>query len=203
MGTEDNQRLLKNQRILLLDNYDSFTYNILHYVEELDNIECTVIRNDDFDLKQINHFDSIILSPGPGLPEEAGILIPLIKAALPTKKILGICLGHQALAVALGGRLKQLNKVMHGLQRNCIMKDTGDPLFFQLPGTFTTGRYHSWVVDELQLPDQLIVSAIDDDNQIMAIHHKALPVYGVQFHPESIMTPFGKKIIQNWIALPF
>ena len=184
-----------------MDNYDSFTYNILHYVEELTDSSVDVVRNDAFDLNSLSDYDSIILSPGPGLPEEAGVLIPLIRQSFNNKKILGVCLGHQALTVAFDGELKQLNKVMHGLQRNCKVVDTADQLYKGLPEVFTAGRYHSWVVDEKSLSKDFIVSAIDDDKNIMSMRHRKYPVYGVQFHPESIMTPFGKQIIRNWLEI--
>ena len=203
MSTEDNQWHLKKQRILLLDNYDSFTYNILHYVEVSDDVVCDVIRNDQFDLSELEQYHSFILSPGPGLPYEAGNLIPLIKAAYQHKKLLGICLGHQALAIALGGELKQLTNVMHGLQRTCTIIDEQDPLFYNLPKSFEAGRYHSWVVEGKNLPNNLVVSSIDENNNIMSMHHTELSVFGVQFHPESVMTPLGKQILSNWINLPF
>ena len=192
---------MKEQRILLLDNYDSFTYNILHYVEELTGSACDVIRNDAFDLKYLVNYDSIILSPGPGLPEEAGVLISLIKQAYQNKKILGVCLGHQALAVAFNGTLKQLDNVMHGLQRNCTVIDHADPLYSNLPKSFPAGRYHSWVVDEKNLPHDFIITAVDDEKNIMSMRHLQYSLFGVQFHPESIMTPAGKQIIRNWLEI--
>lgn len=192
---------MKKQHILLLDNYDSFTYNLLHYLEEINGITCEVIRNDAFDPDRLSDFDAIILSPGPGLPEGAGILLPLISQCYQSKKILGVCLGLQAIVVAFGGALKQLDNVMHGLQRNCIVTDKNDKLFAGIKKIFPTGRYHSWVADEKKLPMELIVSAVDEQGEIMAIHHRHLPVYGVQFHPESIMTPSGKQIIRNWLEV--
>ena len=198
---EDNKSPLKKQHILILDNFDSFTYNLLHYTEEFDGITCDVIRNNVIELNQLNSYDAIILSPGPGIPEEAGMLLPVIKHTYQTKKILGVCLGLQGIVVSLGGGLKQLDKVMHGVERNCTIVDSSDPLFNGIKSEFSAGRYHSWVADNKKLPEELIVSAVDDEGQIMSLYHRNYPVYAVQFHPESIMTPVGKQIIRNWLAI--
>ncbi len=186
-------------KILLLDNYDSFTYNLRHYLEDVTTDTIDVFRNDEISLEEVNKYDSIVLSPGPGLPEESGILIPLIKTYSSHKKILGVCLGHQALAVAFGGKLLQLNEVMHGLQRKCNVIDSVAFLFKNIPQQFNAGRYHSWVADKNFLPSEFKITATDDDGNIMAMQHQYLQLTGVQFHPESIMTEFGKTILGNWL----
>lgn len=201
MATEDKESPLKKQHILILDNFDSFTYNLLHYIEEFEGISCDVIRNDVIELSQLSLYDAIILSPGPGIPEEAGKLLTVINHIYQTKKMLGVCLGLQGIVVALGGSLKQLDEVMHGLERDCTIVDNSDPLFKGISNKFSAGRYHSWVADKNNLPEELLVTAIDDQNNIMAIRHKKFPVYAVQFHPESVMTPSGKEIIRNWLDI--
>lgn len=188
-------------RILLLDNYDSFTWNLVHYLETLTEDEICVFRNDEISLEDVAQYDRIVLSPGPGMPLEAGILIPLIKKYAATKPILGVCLGHQAIAEAFGGTLLQLAEVIHGLQRKCILAEEKDDFFKTIPNTFEVGRYHSWVVNEETLPLTFNVLARDEQSNIMAMKHIDLPVYSVQFHPESVMTPFGKQILQNWLEI--
>lgn len=188
-------------RILLLDNYDSFTWNLVHYLETLTEDEICVFRNDEISLEDVAQYDRIVLSPGPGMPSEAGILIPLIKKYAATKPILGVCLGHQAIAEAFGGTLLQLAEVIHGLQRKCILAEEKDDFFKTIPNTFEVGRYHSWVVNEETLPLTFNVLARDEQSNIMAMKHIDLPVYSVQFHPESVMTPFGKQILQNWLEI--
>ena len=152
-------------------------------------------------MEEVSRFDRIVLSPGPGLPEEAGILIPLIKMYAPSKPILGVCLGHQAIALAFGGRLKPLQNVLHGIPRevNVLVKE--NPLFTSIPNSFIAGRYHSWVPDEKNWSKELEVLAVDNDQNIMILKHSIFPVYGMQFHPESILTPFGKILIKNWLAI--
>jgi anthranilate synthase component 2 len=186
-------------KILLLDNYDSFTYNLLHILKEAGtNVE--VRRNDRIALEDIERFDKILLSPGPGIPGEAGILLPLIKRYAPSKSILGVCLGEQAIAEAFGGKLINLADVYHGVCSDIRIK-IKDPLFEGLTPGFRAGRYHSWIVSKEDLPGCLEVTAEDMKGQVMAIRHKTYDVRGVQFHPESILTPKGKEIIQNWINL--
>lgn len=187
--------------ILLLDNYDSFTYNLQQYLAELTEEEIIVCRNDEISLDEVNHFDRIVLSPGPGLPEDAGILIPLIKRYASTKPILGVCLGHQAIAMAFGGGLKQLQQVLHGIPREVNILKKDDPLFNSMPENFVAGRYHSWVPDENNWSPDLEVLAVDNDQNIMILKHTIFPVYGMQFHPESILTPYGKDLIKNWLAI--
>lgn len=186
-------------KILLLDNYDSFTFNLLHYVEQFCE-DVTVKRNDAISLDEVEAFDAIILSPGPGLPKDAGIMPQLIKRYAPTKKILGVCLGHQAIGEAFGAKLKNLNKVHHGiaLPSNIIVAD--EPLFQGIPSRIETGRYHSWVIDAASMPAELAVTATDDEDEVMAIRHVRFDVCGVQFHPESLLTPEGLKIIGNWVS---
>lgn len=187
-------------RLLILDNYDSFTYNLVHYLEEITDEEVTVFRNDEITVEEAGKYDRFVLSPGPGLPEEAGILLPLIKQYANTKPMLGVCLGHQALAMVFGAKLKQLVEVMHGLQRSCKITEESK-LFKGVDKVFDAGRYHSWVVDKNSIADNLKITALDDAGEVMAFEHVNLPLYGVQFHPESIMTPFGKQILKNWLAI--
>ncbi|MCC8134777.1 MAG: aminodeoxychorismate/anthranilate synthase component II [Tannerellaceae bacterium] len=185
-------------KILLFDNYDSFTYNLLHILKEL-GTDVEVYRNDKINLEEVNRFDKIVLSPGPGIPEEAGILLPLIKRYAPTKSILGVCLGEQAIGQAFGAKLLNLAEVHHGVCSD-IRVISKDRLFNDLGLTFRAGRYHSWVVSKEEFPDSLEIIAEDiEDGQIMAIRHKEYDVRGIQFHPESVLTPQGKKIIENWL----
>lgn len=189
------------QKILILDNYDSFTYNIVHYVEELSNHEVVVVRNNEITLEEVNQFDKIILSPGPGLPKDAGILKELIKKYAKTKKILGVCLGMQAIGEVFGGQLVNLEKVYHGVATTINMTTKNDLLFQNIPETIQVGRYHSWIVSQNNFPKELQITSVDENNQIMSLKHKDYPVYGVQFHPESILTEFGKEIIANFLTL--
>ena len=184
------------KRIFLIDNYDSFTYNLVHYLEEL-NCEVIVKRNDQFDLDELEAYDYIMLSPGPGIPDESGLLKAAIERYAPTKKILGVCLGQQAIAEVFGATLINLDKVYHGVATpiNIIQEDA---LFKGLPKTFEVGRYHSWVV-KTPLPNQLVATSFDNEGQLMSLRHKEYNVCAVQYHPESVLTPDGKKIIENWI----
>ncbi len=185
-------------KVLLFDNYDSFTYNLLHILKEL-GATVDVRRNDKIRLEEVREYDKILLSPGPGIPEEAGILLPLIKEYAPTKSILGVCLGEQAIGQAFGARLINLKDVYHGIA-SPIQVTVPDPLFTGMGETFTAGRYHSWVVDPTDLPSCLEVIAKDTEGgQIMGLRHKTYDVKGIQFHPESVLTPNGKQIISNWL----
>lgn len=185
-------------KILLLDNYDSFTYNLLHVVKELGATEVEVVRNDQIGLDEVERFDKIILSPGPGIPEEAGLLLPIIKRYAPHKSILGVCLGHQAIGQAFGARLENLTEVYHGVQTPVtILKE--DILFKGLGKEIPVGRYHSWVVSREDFPDCLEITAESREGQIMALRHPIYKVYGIQFHPESVLTPQGKEIIRNFL----
>jgi len=188
--------------ILIIDNYDSFTYNLLHLVNEL-GLNCTVWRNDQFNIDDVDAYDQVILSPGPGIPSEAGLLLEVIEKYAPTKSIFGVCLGQQAIAEVFGGKLYNLKQPMHGIATPIKVIDEKEQLFLGLPQSFKVGRYHSWVVDEKAIPDNLTVTAIDEeDNSIMALRHKEYDVRGVQFHPESILTEFGKEMMANWIGRP-
>jgi len=185
-------------KILLLDNYDSFTYNLVHVVKELGATDVEVFRNDEIELDEVERFDKIILSPGPGVPEESGLLLPIIKRFAPTKSILGVCLGHQAIGEAFGACLENLKEVYHGVQTPVkILKD--DLLFRGLQDEILVGRYHSWVVSNRDFPSCLEVTALSEEGQIMALRHTTYRVHGIQFHPESVLTPQGKEIIQNFL----
>lgn len=185
-------------KVLLFDNYDSFTYNLLHILNEL-GATVEVRRNDQIRLEEVRQYDKILLSPGPGIPEEAGILLPLIKEYAPTKSILGVCLGEQAIGQAFGVRLINLKEVYHGIA-SPIQVTVPDPLFTGMGKTFTAGRYHSWVVDPEDFPSCLEVIAQDaEGGQIMGLRHKTYDVKGIQFHPESVLTPQGNQIIRNWL----
>lgn len=192
-------------KLLVFDNYDSFTYNLVHLVEKILHVKVEVARNDQIPMEKIREYDKIILSPGPGLPEEAGMLLPLISEYAPTKSILGVCLGHQAIAEAFGGELINLSTVYHGVA-NPVQLVTGNNqqvsgrLFNGLPMVIEVGRYHSWVVAENKFPDELEVTAWDDNHYIMGLQHRRYDVQGVQFHPESVLTPDGEKIMRNWLA---
>jgi len=185
------------KKIIIIDNYDSFTYNLVHYLEEL-NAEVTVYRNDEFELDELEKFDKILLSPGPGIPEEAGLLLDVIKKYATTKSILGICLGQQAIGEVFGGSLINLEKVYHGVSSKVKLQKE-DSLFNDLPTEFEVGRYHSWVINPDDFPEDLEITSVDENGEIMSIRHKTLDVKGVQYHPESILTPHGKKILENWL----
>lgn len=184
-------------RIVIIDNYDSFTYNLSHLVKEL-GAEVTVLRNDKFELPELEPFEKIILSPGPGVPSEAGLLLDVIRHYAGRKPILGVCLGEQAIAEAFGGRIINLNEVFHGMQTPISIKE-GDRLFNGLPSNIKVGRYHSWVVDREDFPECLEVTAISEEGYIMALRHKRYDMHGIQFHPESVLTPDGLKIMENFL----
>lgn len=185
----------------MVDNYDSFSYNLVHLVEKITHSKVTVFCNDKIDLDQVSVYDKIILSPGPGIPSEAGQLIPLIKTYASSKSILGVCLGHQAIAEAFGGTLENLSTVFHGVDSNCTIVNGSNPLFKFLPETFKIGHYHSWVVSDKGFPDVLEITARNEQGYIMALQHKEYDLKGVQFHPESVLTPQGEIIIRNWLNL--
>jgi anthranilate synthase component 2 len=187
-------------KILLLDNYDSFTFNIAHYLREITGQAIPVIRNDQISLEEVGAYDAIVLSPGPGLPADAGIMPEIIRKYAPVKKILGICLGMQAIGEVFGGTLLNLPAVYHGVATPATIIAPDEILFRGLPGKIQVGRYHSWVVDENNLPKDLEITAIDDSGRIMALRHRHFDVRGVQFHPESVLTPDGKTMIRNWIS---
>ena len=186
-------------KIVIIDNYDSFTYNLSHLVKEL-GAEVTVVRNDQFALTELEAYDKIILSPGPGIPSEAGLLLDVIKTYAGKKPILGVCLGHQAIGECFGAQLTNLSEVFHGIATEGTQFGN-DPIFAGLPQRITMGRYHSWVVSKDGLPSCLEITAESDEGQIMALRHKEYDIHGIQFHPESVLTPEGRKIISNFIAL--
>ncbi len=186
-------------RILVFDNYDSFTYNLVHLVEKILHQKVEVFRNDKIPLEDVKGFDKIILSPGPGIPSEAGLLLPLIKEYAPSKSILGVCLGHQAIGEAFGGALVNLTEVYHGVATKVRVTVPTADLFEGLPEELEVGRYHSWVIAEEGFPKDLEVTARDEKDMIMALQHKKFDVRGVQFHPESVLTPVGETILRNWL----
>ncbi|MBN2868252.1 MAG: aminodeoxychorismate/anthranilate synthase component II [Flavobacteriaceae bacterium] len=185
------------KKVLVIDNYDSFTYNLVHYLEDLD-FDVTVKRNDKLTLEEVKDFDKILLSPGPGIPDEAGLLKAIIKTYAPTKSILGVCLGQQAIGEVFGGKLINLNDVYHGVATNVTITVDDETIFEGLEKNIEVGRYHSWVVDN-NLPESLEATSFDENGQIMSLRHKIYDVKGVQYHPESVLTPYGKKILENWL----
>ena len=189
-------------KILVFDNYDSFTYNLVHLVKKVaPDVEVEVYRNDEIPLAKVGEYDKIILSPGPGIPKEAGMLLPLIKEYAATKPILGVCLGHQAIGEAFGGTLVNLSTVYHGISTSCQLFASGRKLFKDLPEEISIGRYHSWVIEDKNFPAELEVTAVDENGYIMALQHKTFDVQGVQFHPESVLTPDGEAIMRNWLTI--
>jgi anthranilate synthase component 2 len=203
-------------KILVFDNYDSFTYNLVHLVQKIVPDKVEVFRNDQIPLEKVKEYDKIILSPGPGIPKEAGLLLPLIKEYAASKSILGVCLGHQAIGEAFGGKLLNLSTVYHGvatkirignegnekavkLSRSSASVTGNSKLFRGLPAEIEVGRYHSWIISEEGFPSDLEITAVDDLGYIMALQHRNYDVQGVQFHPESVLTPEGEVIIRNWL----
>ena len=184
-------------KIVIIDNYDSFTYNLSHLVKEL-GAEVTVVRNDQFALPELEAYDKIILSPGPGIPSEAGLLLDVIKTYAGKKPILGVCLGHQAIGECFGAQLTNLSEVFHGVATEGTQFGN-DPIFAGLPQRITMGRYHSWVVSKENFPSCLEITAESDEGQIMALRHREYDIHGIQFHPESVLTPEGRKIIENFL----
>jgi anthranilate synthase component II len=184
-------------KVLVIDNYDSFTYNLVHLLQEL-GAEVTVRRNDKTTLEEVGNYNKIMLSPGPGIPDEAGMLKEIIRTFGPTKSLFGVCLGHQAIGEVYGGKLFNSNEVWHGVTTPVTIVCEQEKLFADLPKQFNTGRYHSWLVEE-DLPDCLVPTAVDESGNIMALRHKEFDIRGVQFHPESVLTEHGKVIIKNWL----
>jgi len=185
--------------VLVIDNYDSFTYNLVHLINEV-GYEAEVWINDKFELADVEQYDKILLSPGPGIPEEAGLLLDVIKTYAPTKSIFGVCLGQQAIAEVFGGTLLNLGRPMHGIATPVTVVDGDEFLFWECPQTINVGRYHSWVVSKENFPSCLKITARDHKNEIMALRHETLDVRGVQFHPESVLTEFGKQMMENWLT---
>lgn len=188
-------------KILVIDNYDSFTYNLVNYLRELSGLEIDVFRNDKIDLDEVGKYDKILISPGPGVPVDAGITIDLIKRWAPYKSILGVCLGCQAIAESYGGEIFNLDSVYHGVATKMSVIDTSESLFNEIPRNFMAGRYHSWVIKEESLPPDIMITARDDKGMIMAVAHKEYDLKGVQFHPESVLTEHGKQMIANWLDM--
>lgn len=188
----------KNIKILVLDNYDSFTYNLVHYIRELGYTNLDVFRNDKISVEEVEQYDKILLSPGPGIPDESGILKDLIKSYGATKSIMGVCLGHQAIGEVYGAELENRDQVLHGIANKMIVTKT-DVIYGGLPKEFEVGRYHSWQIDKDKLGSELEVTAVDEQGSIMSIRHKTHDVCGVQFHPESILTEHGKELMKNWL----
>ena len=186
-------------KIVIIDNYDSFTYNLAHLVKEL-GVEVTVYRNDQFELPQLEEFDKIILSPGPGIPSEAGLLLDVIRTYAGKKPMLGVCLGHQAIGEVFGGQLTNLSDVFHGVATEGTQFGN-DPIFAGLPKRIVMGRYHSWVVSKDGFPSCLEITAESDEGQVMALRHKEYDIHGIQFHPESVLTTEGKTMIGNWLKM--
>jgi len=189
------------ENILILDNYDSFTYNLVHYIEANKRYKVDVFRNDEISIADINNYETIILSPGPGLPKDAGILKQVIHQYAATKKILGVCLGMQAIGEVFGGTLSNLNTVFHGVATPITITDQSDLLFKGLPQSFNIGRYHSWVISKDNFPAVLQITSVEENGLIMSLKHKEHKLYGVQFHPESILTEHGQKIINNFLSI--
>lgn len=189
----------EKEKCVIVDNYDSFTYNLVHLLREL-GAEVTVKQNDKFALEELEEYDKIVLSPGPGVPSEAGLLLDVIRRYGKKKPMLGVCLGHQAIAEAFGGKIEKLSNVFHGVE-TLINVDTTTKLFKGLPTHLLVGRYHSWVVSKDSFPSELEVIAETADGLIMALQHKEYDLCGIQFHPESVLTPMGKSIVGNWLAI--
>lgn len=185
-------------KILVLDNYDSFVYNLVYLLRELSN-DVTVCRNDKISLEDVNNYDKILLSPGPGIPSEAGIMLDLVEQYAATKSILGVCLGHQGIAEVFGGTLENMSNVLHGISDKAIITDSTERLFRVLPTEFEVGRYHSWTVIPESVPDSMKVTAVDAEGRILGLSHKTYDIKGVQFHPESVLTQHGKEMLQNWL----
>lgn len=185
-------------KVAVIDNYDSFTYNLVHYLEDL-GAKVTVLRNDEFDLQELESFQKILLSPGPGIPDEAGLLKQVIQQYKASKSILGICLGQQAIGEVFGGSLINLEKVYHGVASKVKVEVADEILFKDIPTEFEVGRYHSWVISNDDFPEDLEITSKDENGQIMSLRHRNFDIKGVQFHPESVLTPHGKTILKNWL----
>ncbi len=185
--------------ILVIDNYDSFTYNLVYYIEKITGEKTDVYRNDEITIDEVDRYDKILLSPGPGIPNEAGICLDLIRRYAPTKSIIGICLGHQAIAEAFGGRLLNLSQVHHGVKSQVTILDSREPLFSGIPAILEAGRYHSWVVERNSLPSCFTITCEDTEGIVMGISHKQYDLRGLQFHPESVLTEHGMDIMRNWV----
>jgi len=186
-------------KIAVIDNYDSFTYNLVHAIRKISGSQVDVFRNDEADLRLLEEYDKIVLSPGPGLPSESGLLLEVIKKFAPVKSLLGVCLGHQAIGEYFGGRLVNMERVIHGMATPVRLTGCKTSIFAGLPDEFEAGRYHSWIVERDSLPGCLEITSLDEEGRIMSMKHKEYDVEGLQFHPESVLTPLGEKIIENWL----
>lgn len=186
------------KKIVVIDNYDSFVYNLVHYLEELD-CQVTVLRNNQLNIEDLAAYDKILLSPGPGIPDEAGLLKDIIKTYATSKPIFGVCLGQQAIGEVFGGKLTNLNNVFHGIATDVTLTVQNEPLFKGLNSTFKVGRYHSWVVSKEDFPESLEITSLDENGQIMSLRHRDFDICAVQYHPESVLTPDGKTMIKNWV----
>lgn len=193
--------IFEMKRVLVLDNYDSFTYNLVHYIESSGEYKVDVFRNDEISLEEVGRYEIIVLSPGPGLPNDAGILKAVIEKYASSKKILGVCLGMQAIGEVYGGKLENLTKVYHGVATQLSVVDSNDALFQGLPNSFNIGRYHSWIISSKAFPKELLVTSKDENYQVMSLRHKEFKLYGVQFHPESILSEYGKELINNFLSV--
>jgi anthranilate synthase component II len=187
------------EKVVVIDNYDSFTYNLVHALKQITGDSIDVLRNDKVDLDGLQKYSHILLSPGPGIPDEAGLLKEIIEKYAPEKRILGVCLGHQAIAEVFGSKLINISKVFHGVSTRIRVLDKEDYLYRNIPGEFDGGRYHSWIVSDVDLPPSIKVTALAEDGEIMGISHVDYDVKGVQFHPESVLTKVGEEILTNWI----
>lgn len=187
--------------ILVIDNYDSFTYNLVYYIEKITGEKTDVYRNDEITIDEVDRYKKILLSPGPGIPNEAGICLDLVRRYAPTKSIIGICLGHQAIAEAFGGRLLNLSQVHHGVKSQVTILNNREPLFSGIPAILEAGRYHSWVVERDSLPSCFTITCEDKEGIVMGISHKQYDLRGLQFHPESVLTEYGMDIMRNWIEM--
>ena len=186
-------------KIVVVDNYDSFTYNLVHAIKKISGEPVDVIRNDELDVSDLEGYDKIVLSPGPGIPEEAGLLLDIIKEYAPKKSMLGVCLGHQAIGEVFGAKLTNMNRVLHGISTPVKRIAEDNSLYDSMPQEFDAGRYHSWIVDKDGFPECLKITCEDAEGMIMSMKHAEYDVHGVQFHPESVLTPLGEKIIENWL----
>ncbi|CAG5010378.1 Anthranilate synthase component 2 [Dyadobacter sp. CECT 9275] len=187
-------------KILVLDNYDSFTYNLVYILRELHG-QVDIFRNDKIALEEVGRYDKILLSPGPGIPSEAGIMHAVIKEYGPSKSILGVCLGHQGIGEVFGASLENMTDVLHGISDTAFITDPTDRLFKNIPGQIKVGRYHSWTVVPESFPDHLKITAVDEQQRVMALSHASYDVKGVQFHPESVLTEYGKEMLENWLSI--
>jgi len=185
-------------KILVIDNYDSFTYNLVHALKKFEGVAVTVKRNDEVEAEEPELYDKIVFSPGPGLPTEAGSMLSIIRSYAGKIPMLGVCLGHQAIAESFGGTLQNMNNVLHGIATPITIV-AKSYLFDNIPGTFDAGRYHSWIVEKDTLPPVLEITSTDAEGRIMSFQHKSFDIQGVQFHPESVLTPIGEKILENWV----